>query len=361
MITISLCMIVKNEEEVLGRCLDSVKDIVDEIIIVDTGSEDNTKEIAGNYTDKVYDFEWINDFAAARNYAYSKATMEYILCMDADDMLLDEDRQKFINLKESLETSPNYISMRINLAMDQKGKVTYSMRSNRLVKRSCNFKWIGAVHEYLERWGSSYDSDVAITHKKVHHDVNRNIHIYEERLKNNENFSPRDLYYYANELNDHRRFQESLDYYIKFLNTGLGWYEDNIAACSKIADILIGLKDWEGAIRYNLQSLNYDEPRAEFCCRMGFIFLNKKMYKQAIFWYKLATELEQPTEIMGFVNNACWTWLPHLQLCLCYDRLGMYDKAYEHNEVARGFLPNDQRILYNKKYLEDTYKTKGEN
>ena len=71
MITISLCMIVKNEEAVLARCLDSLRGLMDEIIIVDTGSTDNTKEIALKYTDKVYDFSWGDDFAAARNFSFS--------------------------------------------------------------------------------------------------------------------------------------------------------------------------------------------------------------------------------------------------------------------------------------------------
>ena len=70
-------MIVKNESKVLRRCLDSVAHLMDEIIIVDTGSTDNTKKIALEYTDKVYDFEWINDFSAARNFAFSKATKDY--------------------------------------------------------------------------------------------------------------------------------------------------------------------------------------------------------------------------------------------------------------------------------------------
>jgi glycosyltransferase involved in cell wall biosynthesis len=69
----SLCMIVKNEEKVLRRCLDPVKGIVDEIIIVDTGSTDNTKEIAKDYTDKIFEFKWNNNFSEARNYAASKA------------------------------------------------------------------------------------------------------------------------------------------------------------------------------------------------------------------------------------------------------------------------------------------------
>ena len=88
MITVSLCMIVKNEEQILQRCLDSLAGLMDEIIIVDTGSTDATKEIAAKYTDKVYDFVWIDDFSAARNFAFSKAGMEYIYSADADEMPL---------------------------------------------------------------------------------------------------------------------------------------------------------------------------------------------------------------------------------------------------------------------------------
>ena len=73
MVSISLCMIVRDEEAVLGRCLDSVRGLMDEMILVDTGSVDRTKEIAAEYTDRVYEFTWIDDFAAARNFAFSKA------------------------------------------------------------------------------------------------------------------------------------------------------------------------------------------------------------------------------------------------------------------------------------------------
>lgn len=89
-ITISLCMIVKNEEMVLSRCLESIKDIVDEIIIIDTGSTDKTKEIARLYTDKVYDFKWTQDFSQARNYSFSKATKDYQMWLDAEEGYLKE-------------------------------------------------------------------------------------------------------------------------------------------------------------------------------------------------------------------------------------------------------------------------------
>lgn len=74
MVTISLCMIVKNEEEVIGRCLESVKNLVDEINIVDTGSTDNTKKIVEPFTDRIFDFQWIDNFAAARNFSFQQAT-----------------------------------------------------------------------------------------------------------------------------------------------------------------------------------------------------------------------------------------------------------------------------------------------
>ncbi len=85
--SLSLCMITKNEEKFLEACLNSVKDLVEEIIIVDTGSNDRTKEIARKFTSKVFDFKWCDDFSTARNESLSKATNEWILVLDADEFL----------------------------------------------------------------------------------------------------------------------------------------------------------------------------------------------------------------------------------------------------------------------------------
>ena len=111
MITISLCMIVKNEEDTLGRCLDSIKGLIDEVVIVDTGSTDRTKDIAKEYTDKIFDFEWIDDFSAARNYSFSKATMDYILWLDADDIFMEIDLEKLKELKETLDSDTDAVTI----------------------------------------------------------------------------------------------------------------------------------------------------------------------------------------------------------------------------------------------------------
>lgn len=93
--TISLCMIVRDEAAVLERCLQSVAHLVDEIIIVDTGSVDETKTIAAAFTPHLYDFPWQDDFSAARNFAFSKGTGDYLFWMDADDVLPPESQQRF--------------------------------------------------------------------------------------------------------------------------------------------------------------------------------------------------------------------------------------------------------------------------
>jgi glycosyltransferase involved in cell wall biosynthesis len=356
MITVSLCLIVKNEQDTLERCLASTLDLVDEIIIVDTGSTDNTKLIARKYTDSIYDFEWIHDFSAARNYSFSKATKDYILWLDADDVFREKDRLKLRALKQSLDTSVDSVTMHYHLAFDDHGNVTSSLRRNRLVKRSCGFRWIGAVHEYLEVSGSILNSDIAVTHSSLHHDSDRNLQIYERRLAAGETFSPRDLFYFANELLDHRMYERAILFYEQFLGTEQGWVEDNISACGRMADCYHGLGDEQKSLAAALRSFRYDAPRAEFCCRIGYYFLQNNNIQTAIYWYGAAAKAEQSPQHWGFRNLACSTWLPHLQLCVCYDRLGKHQLAYEHNEAARRYRPNDESVLKNKTYLEGILK-----
>ena len=83
MSTLSLCMIVKDEETVLPRCLESVQGLFDEIVVIDTGSTDQTREIARSFGAEVFDFQWRDDFSVARNFSFSKATGDYLFWMDA--------------------------------------------------------------------------------------------------------------------------------------------------------------------------------------------------------------------------------------------------------------------------------------
>ncbi|WP_019421527.1 tetratricopeptide repeat-containing glycosyltransferase family 2 protein [Paenibacillus sp. OSY-SE] len=353
MATISLCMIVRNEEDTLERCLSSLANLADEIIIVDTGSTDETKSVAQRFTDRIYDFAWIEDFAAARNYAFSLARMDYILWLDADDIFRERDRRKLSAFKCTLDPTIDSVTMEYHLAFDEFGNVTARNRRNRLVKRANEFRWIGKVHEYLEVWGNIVNSDIAVTHASVQHDSDRNIRIYEAALARGESLSPRDLYYFANELKDHGRYLKAIDYYEKFLATGQGWIEDVLSSCGKMADCYHALDDTERELECTLCSFRYAAPRAEFCCRLGYYFLQRNEVDSSIFWYNVAANLDQPKENLGFTNVACSTWLPHLQLCVCYDRKGQHELAYAHNEMALRYRPHDERMLHNQQYLQN--------
>lgn len=349
---ISLCMIVKNEEDVLARCLSSVRGVADEIIIVDTGSTDRTKEIAVKFNAVIYDFEWIDDFAAARNFAFDKATKDYIMWLDADDFLKESDRLKWIDLKRTLPPETDSVMMHYHLTFDQNGQPVFSLKRNRLVRRSRRFRWIGAVHEYLDVRGHIIHSDIAVTHGKVKAVTDRNLQIYRRRISCGEKFSPRDLYYFANELKDHSFYEEATAYYDRFLATRQGWVEDQIAACLKQADCYHAMYDRDLQLRSLFRSLEYDLPRAECCCRIGALFMEEERYKQACYWFERATELGDPPQHGGMIEHTAWTWLPWLQLCVCYDKQGQPEKAYACNERARQYQPHHPSVLHNKRYLE---------
>jgi len=347
-------MIVKNEEETIGRCLESVRDVVDEIVIVDTGSTDRTKEIVRRYTDKIYDFEWIDDFAAARNYAFSKGTQDYLFWMDADDYMPEEDREKLKALKEEIDPSiVDMVTMMYVLTQDEKGNPIYSIRRERLVKRSRNYQWCDFVHEYIPPEGNIMNTDIAIIHDKKKSSGKRNLNMFEKRLKSGKEFTPRHLYFYANELYDHRLFEKAAEYYRKYLDTNHEAYEDNVAACDRLAHCYKEMGDTDKELHYLLQTMKYDTPRAEYCCRIGQHFLEKKQIDLAIRWFHLATKMEMPQHIWGMVNHLTYTWLPHLQLVIAYGMIGDVEKAYYHNEIVRAYLPDNPGVLENKKRLEE--------
>ena len=152
-------MIVKNEEENLCKILNCAKKFADEIIIVDTGSTDKTKEIAQTFTDKVYDFEWCDDFSKARNYSFSHATCDYQMWLDADDFITDINIKKLNDLKHSNLNADVYMCKYIF------ENLTYFRE--RILSRKKNFKWEGFVHEAIPPQGEVKYLDIEIQHQKT--------------------------------------------------------------------------------------------------------------------------------------------------------------------------------------------------
>lgn len=153
-IILSVGMIVKNEEKHLDNCLSALKKLLDnvpsELIIVDTGSTDRTKEIALKYTDKVYDFEWINDFSAARNYGLEKAVGEWFMFIDADEYL-DEDCDemiKFFNMPE-VRSQYNSASFYIRNYVGKLKKSCNQFLAPRIVRLNENIRFSDPIHEWI--------------------------------------------------------------------------------------------------------------------------------------------------------------------------------------------------------------------
>lgn len=140
-------MIVKNEEKNLAACLDSVKDVVNEMIIVDTGSNDGTIRIAEKYNAKIFQYEWANNFSAARNFALGKATGEWIFCMDADERLDSNSVDEFKKLSEVKLLIGYYCTVK-NHHLDKNRD--NSVRYIRLFANSRELKFSGKVHEQIE-------------------------------------------------------------------------------------------------------------------------------------------------------------------------------------------------------------------
>jgi len=353
MITISLCMIVKNEQDTLARCLKSVKNIVDEIIIVDSGSSDKTKEIAANFTPNIYDFKWIDDFSAARNYSFSKATKEYIFWLDADDVILEEDRLKLINLKQTMDKNIDVVMMKYNYSFDSQGNVTLSHFRERLLKRRRHFKWIDPVHECIVFEGNILRTDICITHKKIHSNSRRNLIILQKMMADGKKFSSRNLFYYARELHLNKIYDHAIIYFSKFLETEEGTENENIHACIDLADCYNSINDKKNYLKTLLRCFEYDVPQPEVCCNLGYYYKDIENYEKAIFWFELATHLKRYSSIWVTVRHDYWGYIPYVELSICNFKIGNVEAAIKYNNKAAECKPNDSLIKNNKKFLED--------
>ena len=348
-------MIVRNEEKIIGRCLDSVKGIFDEIIIVDTGSTDNTKEIASKYTSKIYDFKWIDDFSAARNFSFSKATQEYVFWLDADDIIKEEDRLKLLKLKETMSKDVDIVLMKYNLTSELGGDVICTFPRERLLKREKNYIWHDYVHEYIVLSGNVINVDIAITHVSTHKHSTRNLDILEKIISEGKELSNRNKFYYARELFINKRYNDAIPYYIEFLDSSGGLPSNYLDSCLDLAYCYKEQNDQKNRLKALIRSFEYDAPHAETCCRLGYYYKDLQEYKKAISWFAVATNLKKPEGNTTSVTHSCWGYIPYMEMCSCYYKLKQYKQAFICNKKAGEYKPNDPVYLHNKKTFEKMF------
>ncbi len=346
--TISLCMIVKNEEKVLDKCLSSIQKCVDEIIIVDTGSSDSTIEIAKKYTDKIYHYKWNNDFSSARNFSLSKATCNYLLWLDADDYIKEEQAKKLLELKKNLNEYDMYYFL---YDFDDQYQPFYR---ERLFSKNQNYQFKGRIHEAIIPYGKTKYENITIHQQNLNKGLtDRNLKIFESFSE--DEFTPRDYYYYARELYRHSKIEDAIYYFQKFLKCPDGYFENKIDACYLLGSIYTDLNQYDEALKVLFLTFNEDLPRSNVLCSIANIYLLENKIQQAIYYYELA--LEHPySPSISFVHKDYLDYIPAIQLCVCYDKLKNYEKAFFYNELSNKYKPNQQAYQINKQYLQQKLK-----
>lgn len=350
--TLSIAMIVKNEEQVLGRILGQVQSFCDELIIVDTGSTDNTVELAKSFGAKLYHFEWIDDFSAARNYAFAQCTSDWIMWLDADDVITEAQQQNILTLKtEILNDTLDAIICSYQIAFDAYGECLISMPRERFLRRNCGGAWQFPIHEaYVlnEPYTMLERLDIAIKHDKpsvyVERSVDRNL-IMLTSLVEQGNQSPRIWYYYAKELHHHGRLEEAVSAVTRHVELN---HDDRVSkyqAMHMAMDCLMQLERYDETIEWGLRALGIDASRAEALVDLGVAYFRQGQYTQAIPMFRGATYCFKPN--CGTILEEYYSWKPYHYLSLCYEGVGDFSTAIEMGLKAYSTIPDKEVIRNN--------------
>lgn len=325
MIRISICMIVKNEEKILARCLDSLQGLWEELVIVDTGSTDRTKEIAAKYTDKIYDFVWTGRFCDARNFAFSKATMDYIYSADADEVLDDANRERFLTLKEALLPEIEIVQMKYGNQL-QFGTV-YNFDEEyrpKLFKRLRDFNWIEAIHETVRVEPVVFDSDIVITHMPQESHTARDLKAFEKLVSQGERLSKRLFEMYARELfvsGKEKDFVTAEAYFKEASEDTARSEEELLMAFCVAAAGARARQDTAEFFKYAMKAVVM-KGCSEICLELGKFYLEKNDLTEAAVWLYNAVYETEP--ILCLQAGRKW---PIKLLIACYKRAGNEEQA----------------------------------
>jgi glycosyltransferase involved in cell wall biosynthesis len=336
-------MIVKNEERVLARCLDSLIGLMDEIIIVDTGSTDKTKEIAKKYTDKVYDFAWVDDFSAARNFSFSKATMDYIYVADADEVLDEENRAEFQKLKEAMLPEVEIVQM--YYANQKSFNTVYNFDKEyrpKLYKRLRNFLWVDPIHESVNLEPIVFDSDIVINHMPESNHAKRDLSVFEKMVAKGQRLSKKMHNLYARELmiaGTEEEMQRAEKCFLQTMSDTDRDMDEIKEAAVVLSHIYRIKQNSEMFFKYVMKDI-VTEPSSEACYELGEFYLERGDFTEASNWFQNAMEGAYP-----ILNIKYGDELPKKALVSCYEKIveqlrkvGDYDGAKQYEDAIQSLL-----------------------
>ena len=303
--TIAIAMIVRNEEAVLARCLASVADHVDELIVVDTGSDDGTREVASRYTRHLYEFTWVQDFAQARQHAFDQARTDWIGWLDADDVVLGAEHIRGLATDAPANTGAIYWPYLV--AWDAYGNPTCQFWRERLVRNHAAYQWRGAVHEVLvtaQPWQTQQCAEVVVEHRppvRAQAHTQRNLAILEaEYAACQHEPSSRLLFYLAREYAATAQPERALEIYAEH-QQHCTWDDERYQALLQMAGILLEQGQGEAALDTIWQALKLCPhwPDAYFALARSYYF--RREWHKVVHWSEMGRAMPQP-ETLLFMN-----------------------------------------------------------
>lgn len=369
--SITLAIIAKNEAHNLPRLLDSVEGCFDEIIVADTGSTDGTVDIAKNLGAKVFHFDWINDFSAARNFAFSKATSDFIMWLDCDDVLFN--REGFIKWRdhgmEFCDIAFNSYQYAVEFDeakpwKEQELKPIVSFVRERVFKRANNPKWNYPLHEGIPPmpgWRPTYATTWCVKHLRSKEDMVqdrlRNINILDDMIKT----APLDgrmQFYYGKELHEIGSHGEAIRALEKALTMPQEIHDKTLAlqyAAYSATAAFERMKDdfkEEKQILFNKilnfchEGIKIDANRAEFYIQAGDLFIRTGQIQKALPYFAAAKHcignFDSPYSAPIYSFKNLYGDTPTLQLSKIYAHLGRLDDAKRYALESKEIYKNPE-------------------
>lgn len=379
---VSLCMIVKNEAATLEMCLRSIRPHVEEICIVDTGSTDDTKNIARSFADKFEVFTECNDsegriidFSMARQRSIDLATQPWILWVDGDDEVIGADK-----LNELIETydrerpgnDPVLFMFPYEYSHDERGNVTCLHYRERLLRPKSAFKWSSPVHEVFTPKTNSemVKTDVVrIIHRRQNSgkiiEQNRNLRILQAYYAVHGDEDARQLYYLGLEYANVGDLLTSIEFHTKYVAKS-GWDDEKCLACLEIVKHYSNLGDYEKAVGWGLKAISVKEKWAEpyFALGRSFYFIAQKCqqsgqsqearrnWEKSIHFFNQGLSMP-PTETILFINPMERNYDVHRYLNLALSEIGDINKALESVNSGLKHCPDDSGLKLNQIVYEE--------
>ena len=314
--------------------------------------------MAGQFTGRVYDYAWDDDFSAARNASLDRATKPFILWLDADDVVERSEKEKLMALKNRLTADVDAVMTPYHTGIGQDGRPSLIYERERIVRRDAGFVFSGVVHEAMSVSGRQFHEDIVIHHERGDKPPQgrRNLDIYEKWIARGRRMNARDSYYYAREWMDWGDAGMAERAFAQFLAMPDGWIENRIDAYIQRAECLQRLGRRAEARQSLLASLALGAPRAEALCALGDLEMEESAWQAAAFWYRAAMLL--PRRRTALCSRNFMIMCPRCSSACLRPQRSQYRLAAQMNERALLLHPGDAAALANRRYFETRFRGK---